>query len=381
MSKIRLFLVFILFFSPAISHSAALLKPNISGLSGGFYKAAANDVHYANGAYSASGLASLGAYQLTLGAAIPLAANAAEFALTAARSNPYVLAGTLMLSFLMANGITQDSQGNLVKNVSIYYTTNVTGSTQYTDLTAAENDSCTVQGRVFLSYTPPATGSNAGFVKCALTAGGSWNGGAQINYNNMTTPTTQPLTDSDWSSLPDPLPTVATELPYAPYSPQGAPVSDPVYQPGDYPLSDPYSNPDNSTSQERAKVTPASGGQVNVETYSQPVTDTAGNPVANPTPTPTDTKQTECQQHPETLGCLDAGTDSFAMPTKSLTFSYTPEVSPIGNGTCPAPISVLGQSLSFQTSCDAMGMIKPLVIAIASLMAAYILLGAFRGGD
>lgn len=379
MSKLRFFLVLILFTSPAFSHAAALLKPNISGLSGGFFKAAANDTHYANGAYSANGLASLGAYQLTLGAAIPLAANAAEFALSAARSNPYVLAGTLMLGFLVSNGFIQDSQGNLVtaggytlQGLPVVPSTNTAYGSSYCGCGAQPVSPCNgVWGSA-------SAGSGAMFGCPSCGSAALW---ASTAPSGCLATVNRPLTDSDWSSLPDPLPSIAAELPYAPYLPNGAPVGDPVYQPGDYPLSDPYANPDGSSSQEHAKVTPASGGQVNVETYSQPVTDTAGNPVASPTPTPTDTQQTECQQHPETLGCMDAGSDTYAMPTKSLAFTFSPEASPIGAGTCPAPINVLGQSLSFQSTCDAMGMIKPLVIAIASLMAAYILLGAFRGGD
>lgn len=382
MSKIRLFLVFIMFLSPALSHASALLKPNISGLSGGFYKAAANDVHYANGAYSASGLASLGAYNLSLGASIPLAANAAQIVKDSMMLNPYKIVGTLAAGWLLQQGFqwatdhwTKTDSSVPVYNSGLWYWNG--------DLNMAHTGSGPVEVCNAYGMTGSVTPNNyygAGTGGDCHYANGAGNGTAITKSTTPGTPATTTVSQADWDALPDPLPVLAPELPYAPYI-NGAPVSDPVYQPGDYPLSDPYSNPDNSTSQERAKVTPASGGQVNVETYSQPVTDTAGNPVANPTPTPTDTKQTECQQHPETLGCLDAGTDSFAMPTKSLTFSYSPEVSPIGNGTCPAPISVLGQSLSFQTSCDAMGMIKPLVIAIASLMAAYILLGAFRGGD
>ncbi|WP_425315633.1 virulence factor TspB C-terminal domain-related protein [Sulfurimicrobium lacus] len=58
-------------------------------------------------------------------------------------------------------------------------------------------------------------------------------------------------------------------------------------------------------------------------------------------------------------------------------FSYTPEAAAF-SGSCPAPLSVLGRSLSFQPACDAMSLIKPLILGLASLMAGYILIGAFR---
>jgi len=49
--------------------------------------------------------------------------------------------------------------------------------------------------------------------------------------------------------------------------------------------------------------------------------------------------------------------------------------------TCPAPIPLpLGMQLPFTQICDAMGMIRPLILALAWLSAGMIVMGAFRNG-
>lgn len=91
---------------------------------------------------------------------------------------------------------------------------------------------------------------------------------------------------------------------------------------------------------------------------------------------------TDCEQHPDRLGCKDAGTPpaAEAVPSESHTVSVTPVVfsSPAG---CPAPITytMFGTTynISFQPACDLMTNLRPVVLAIAAATAAVIMMGAF----
>lgn len=95
---------------------------------------------------------------------------------------------------------------------------------------------------------------------------------------------------------------------------------------------------------------------------------------------PTEPPPDPCSDNPDRVGCMNAGTDDFKAREKTVAFEFTPEASVL-TAQCPAPIQVLGHSISYQPACDAMSMIKPVVIGMAAVIAAYILIGAFRGGD
>ena len=104
---------------------------------------------------------------------------------------------------------------------------------------------------------------------------------------------------------------------------------------------------------------------------------------ANPTD-PTCLKNSDaCEKNPETLGCATLGTvtDSVVPTVEKGISSITPK-SIGGAGGCPAPVttSFMGQSISFSYDlpCQAAGMLKPLILAIAWLIAGIIFIGGVR---
>ncbi|WP_157273590.1 virulence factor TspB C-terminal domain-related protein [Thiobacillus denitrificans] len=196
---------------------------------------------------------------------------------------------------------------------------------------------------------------------------------------------TRPATADDFNALPDPSPEVQREL-----APQvGVPVDDPVFEPADVPIGDPYTRPDGSTAEPRARISPASNGQVTVDTYDQPLTSPTGEPIANPTPEDT-TEQTEqptqCDKYPNTLGCTPLGSpvDGDALPHASVALSFSPLAIP-SNAVCPAPmtISAFGQSIpvAYDSACTYASGLKPIVVAVAYLTAAFIIFGVPRSSN
>lgn len=137
-------------------------------------------------------------------------------------------------------------------------------------------------------------------------------------------------------------------------------------------------NPDGSTTTETTTTNPATGSSSSTTTTERPPADPfcSANPT-DPSCQPTDDM---CAQRPDTIGCAKLGEYEHGIPTASHVFEFNPETVSMA-GSCPAPISVLGQSLSFDTACGAMSTIKPLVVGMAAVMAAFLLFGGMRGAD
>lgn len=361
--------------------------------------------------YAASGVASVGGRALTIPAKVPLAATAGALAKAAMRANPYLLAGTLALGYLASNDVELDGQGGFTvndtsggtypggqlwrNNGAQGYTTG-TAQGPYANQCGVTSGGCSIEAAakfaVLVNVAPygyPNTVTKiacteAGWCQFSVQRAAPYNDVHTDNYQLVGTgvpapSTRRPMTPEDWDGLPDPIPAVGPELPNAPYMPDGAPVNAPEYDPQSVPAGAPYTRPDGSTVQPKAQVSPAGDGQITVDLYDEPLTDPAGNPVADPQPVDTQEPPLDpCDANPGRIGCMDAGTDDFAVPRNTVNFDFTPEASPIGSGSCPAPITVLGQSLSYQPACDAMVMIRPVVLGMASVMAAFILFGAFR---
>lgn len=399
--------------------AAVMVTPTVPGLAGGSFGpvagAAATEAGFAvQGAVTVSGKV------VQIPGVVPLASNAADYAKRTLFANPWLL-GAALLAWPSSAGIGSDQVGGWQYTPSTPSDTvsPTPGSATATGYQVGPSLNIAAASSTAAGACYKAGGSNynVSLDKCTLSAGacvaagysaGGCYDGVQVFVGSIRTYTTaqtcpvgyyyyssdalchlndsglatggspRPATQADFDALPAP--------PVAAYADLAAqlpvPVSAPVYQPLDVAIGDPYKMPDGSTAQTRAAISPASNGQVNIVTYEMPLTDAQGQPVTNPQPTPNpDPQPSECQLHPDTLGCMPAGTDNFAVPAKDVPFAFTPEASPIA-GQCPGAVSVLGSSISFQSSCDAMGMIKPFVLLAASIMAAFILLGAFRsGGD
>lgn len=93
--------------------------------------------------------------------------------------------------------------------------------------------------------------------------------------------------------------------------------------------------------------------------------------------------KTDCEKNPNSIGCSEFGSvDDSELERKELTGTVTP-IDMGGSGQCPAPLSstVLGQHIefSFDPACRFAGAMRPIVLVLAWLAAAYILSGAVRG--
>lgn len=100
-----------------------------------------------------------------------------------------------------------------------------------------------------------------------------------------------------------------------------------------------------------------------------------------PKPTEKD-PPTDCDKYPDSLGCVSLGTptsDTLNKSTRAVSVVATAFASSSG---CPAPLSfaVRGSSysISYQPICDRLIVLKVLFLAIAGVLAAYILADSFR---
>lgn len=104
---------------------------------------------------------------------------------------------------------------------------------------------------------------------------------------------------------------------------------------------------------------------------------------ANPTD-PTCLKNSKfCQDNPETLGCATLGTvTDSVVPTVEKGISEIIPKTVGGAGACPAPVtaSFMGRSISFSYDipCQAAGMLRPLILALAWLAAGLIFIGGVK---
>lgn len=195
----------------------------------------------------------------------------------------------------------------------------------------------------------------------------------------------RPATQDDFAALPAPPVQALAEL-----APQvGVPVDDPVYEPVDVDIGTPYTKPDGSTAQQRAKISPSGNGEVWIDTYEQPVTDSQGNPVPNAppvdTPEPPAEQPTQCDKYPDTLGCARLGSiPDGTLPIENRSIALIQPVD-IGNaGQCPAPMTATigGMTIewSFDPLCQYATALRPLVLALAWLSAGVIFIGGVRNG-
>lgn len=388
------FLVFLFVLGALIlsqrTNAAMSISPTVSGYGGGMLSSPSggHTMTPANDGYIKPTVVNVGAKQITVPATMRMAANAGNMAKQGMRLTPLGVIGTLAAGWLLQEGM-EYLNGEWNKS----YTGPGAGYTS-----------------AYAGASPPCSGTPSYVVSCvenaysAITGQKAWrqisptqwqyyrvSNDAGITVMTVSNPGSsyQPATQDDWDALPDPLPAVAPELPYAPYMPGGVPVEAPEYEfiPFQVPVGDPYTKPDGSTSQPMASVSP-NGDAITIDTYDLPLTDAQGNPIASPTPQDTpepqpDTSKNQCEQFPNSLGCSELGTvDDLAVGTETRSIAAISPVSVGGVGACPAPLtaSFMGQTVSFSYDmpCQFATSLKPLILAIAWLSAGLIFIGGVR---
>ena len=383
-------------------HAAITVTPTVDGLArnavtGNYLNNRAGQLQFlfddAARRYGASSTVTVAGKSIPLPAKVPLRQGAAAIVRGAIFANPTRLAGTAALSLLTSAGLVVIADQWMKQlpppgdyPLNSYQAVNITpgchGDTgPYWHAAVGQYKLLSVryQGQAHpAGYTVTNTFQN---VQCVAT--GQY---AQysIAFKVTSAPSNQPVpaTILDFNVIPDVLPTdIAQELPGASYMEPsgGAPVDEPLFDPADLPIGDPYVRPDGTTVQPWAKITPASNGQVTIDTYDKPILDAQGNPIADPTPIDTAEPNDPCTLNPSSVACAELDLPEHVdVPRETVDLVYTPEDSPI-SGSCPAPISLpLGQSLSFDAACGAMDMIKPIVLAICGFVTMMIMLGGVR---
>lgn len=361
------------------AHAAVSVRPTVPGYSAGLYSAASGSFTTAANAasYGASGVVSVGGKAITMPATLRMAANAGQFAKNAMRLNPWGIAGTLAAGWLLDHLMSTDGS-TWYTVVQPYYDTGTQQLHPSLDALFAARRTGSVTD---VRCRPGDDAGNGCYLDVYSSTYSSW---SQTTSQALPqgAPVLEPADEQDWDNLPDPLPFVAPELPYAPYMPEGVPVDAPSYDfaPYSVPVGEPYSKPDGSTAQPMARVSP-NGDSVTIDTYDQPLTDTSGQPVPNPTPQDTpEPSPSECERHPSTIGCAEFGTAApEVVPTTVI--PVNPSVVPVGGaGSCPADIttSIYGLTWSYQPICDFASAIRPLIIGFAWLAFAYIVAGTVR---
>lgn len=369
------------------AHAAISAVPSVAGYSAGSFTATAGSFSTAANAasYGASGVVNVGGKAITVPASLRMAANAGQFALSGMRLNPWAIAGTLAAGYLASQGLEYlNGQWQKADNTDPW-------SGYENCISGYKAGTCSVVAQDMQTRFPWGVGWQ---VSPGYTDRWDWLNSSGVPLGTMSasssySPAYVPFTDPEWDALPDPLPDVAAELPYAPYMPNGAPVESPEYDfaPFSTPIGNPYTKPDGSTAQPMAKVSP-NGDSVTIDTYDQPLTDSTGAPVP-PDTSPVDTvepvppSETDCDKYPNIIGCSEYGTPSTpdVIPTNQIAVStgFTPVG---GAGSCPADVqlSFMGQMIpwSYSPICDFATMIRPLIIGFAWLSFGFTVISGFR---
>lgn len=94
-----------------------------------------------------------------------------------------------------------------------------------------------------------------------------------------------------------------------------------------------------------------------------------------------DGEPSECEQHPDRIGCTEKGTptDGDALPTETRGVTSVTVQSFGSASSCPADVNLpKGAKLSYAYPCQMATTLRPLLLALAWLAAGFIVMGAFR---
>lgn len=178
------------------------------------------------------------------------------------------------------------------------------------------------------------------------------------------------------------------------FIPTGNPVKNPAYDPAKptSPDNQPWLQPGVKLS---PAPTPSSPWNVDLQPVNRPVDNPnpSPDPVVDPVPNPDGSGDADkprdpekdqrdiCEKYPDILACqkMEVEDDNLKLPVKDVDFSFTPESGFAGNAVCPPDtvVTVSGYTVAVPWSkfCDSLEMIRPMMLAMAWLMAAFILIG------
>lgn len=373
----------------------------------------------ANSAFTTPATVSVAGKLVTMPASASFAANAAAFAVTTARGNPTGM-GVALTGFLASAALSYavdhwvkttqapaDSSGN-VGFIWLGYAS-ITSSSSSGACTASQShpdlhgSGSYVSGSIVTATAGPCQGKLV--QSCTITGRGS--DYSDYSFSVCRNPTcatgytmsggvcvpdaqSSPATEADFTNAAaQPLTdAVAQELARANLP---VPVNPPVLNstPVVSPIGDPYIDPvTGQTIQPYVKVTPSptvdDPARVDIIPFNKEIA--AADPAKAETGAiapKAEAPPTDCDKYPNSLGCIDAGdsTDDQTLQTKDVALSLTPV--PVGDaGSCPATktFTHAGTSYSFSYApiCTGATLIKPVVLAIAWLLAAYIVIGSVR---
>jgi hypothetical protein len=195
------------------------------------------------------------------------------------------------------------------------------------------------------SYTPPAAGSPASTL---VTPWGEFSRVYDAAGNQVIVQKQDSITVSPGPTISDPMPTKVTEN------------------------TKTLTNGVQTGSSSQNVATAATGTTADAAALAPAVDPNAAN---NPASSPPAT-QTDCDLHPEHVGCLTSTNDlTLDTPlTQSINVAITPWAMG-GSGACPAPVKLAFTTWEWTPYCNFANGARPIVLAFAWLGAAYILIG------
>jgi Neisseria meningitidis TspB protein len=395
-------------------------SPATTATERGMYRAAANEAWDASNTIRTTASMNTGGRAVTMPAAMRMASNAPRFAARAMFGHPLLLVGGLALPYAFewaqSKGFFWNEQEKRWEKQESSF------QTFCPSLAPAESADWAAWVQSGNNPGPPGNGCTSfpdTYIEADLCKWGRmrtcalWDGGTRVDprsafviKNKLTNPVIirVPATPQEFedelaptqmphqvpNELPMPLP---VELPKLNPTPGSNPQSQPLRVPQGQPQPVPNSNPQ-QWKQPMTRITPAptpaSPWQVDVTPEDVVGTDPNGQtepkPVEETDPAGEPKESDLCEKNPDILACQKPNLDtpeSPALETKEIAISVTPD-SGWGSSTaqCPAPRYIHPQgrqiAIPFDLFCTYMAGMRPIILAMAWLAAAFIVVG-FKG--
>lgn len=402
------------------------------------YPSAANAASYSGGAIRANAILNVGGKAVTVPAAMRMASNAGRIAAAAIYLHPGLRAAAAVATWVGAAGFFYNVATGLWERIdpNADVSDGFSYTTDYGLSFATSRQACLNAFNRGWASKPDGPFNFDGYREpyCYLSGGkpnykdfsyariyrGPSNASCPVGWyvtggGCAQVPPGTPVKVEDFvESLPDarPMPPELPGIVWPAAWPVEVPEIQPMFVPTGSPVKNPAYDPSKPTSpdnqpwvQPGIKVTPAPATnapwQVNLQPVNRPVegptaspdpvVDSVPNPGTDPgadsTDKPREPEKDErdfCDKHPDVLACqkMDEPEDPGKLKVQEVDFNFKPESGFAGSASCPAPTTVVVRgnviSISWQPFCNSLDMIKPFLLAMAWLSAAFIMLGARR---